>query len=509
MMLAIFGIIISGTAMLVMLAVGAVGAAVTFGGCETPSPQKTGGDEDLDAGSDASDDDTFIPPDGDTSPDKPDDDGGITDGDDDGGEIDDDGGEIDDDGGEIDDDGGEVDDDGGEIDDDGGEIDDDGGEIDDDGGDDDTGEDPVIPGYNAQAFSFTGSIQDLDAASEGRLRAYGGDPAEVLSCTLNGIANVQCETVAQTPVGNAVPINALFRPGVQTTAIAESAGGNPFQVYLLDESGEGVDETHAIDEVPVPGFSYTPTFASGIAAHFSEVLEDERTFVATANWVESESRFLRGTILVFGENSRPERPVEHVGFTSGVNLAALGMATLDLDGTSRPWLVAFNAGWIADAMDRTAGIDLIDPEPIEIRKTRWIDFGDVEMVPLPELAFDGSGTVCFAVQESPTTALVRVDLATSEVLRMPLDGAFSGTVIDLVTDGATIYIAQDRGAPGDEIIRIETERIDGAPATFTGEISRYTLDAQPLSLATSGGYLYAAGADAKLHALDPVEAEWE
>ena len=365
-----------------------------------------------------------------------------------------------------------------------------------------------IPGYNPTAFKFNGSMRDLDVVS-GKIRAFGGTPLQLLECAVDGIDDVTCVTVADMPADAGEAVNYKYN-GVGEISVAVAAAipeENPIDVIFIDEDSGNIESHNQIEEVPMPGFSYTPTRPGGIASCYTSVLEYERTFISTANWLEFDDgyHFVQSTVLLFGDRSTDVKPIEGVGFSSGVNVTALAAIELEEGSELRPWLIGINAGSLDPFDERHAAIDFMDPEPVELHTIESVDLGAIELFALSEVKFNTDKSAIYLVAKAPAIEFVRIDLSTSEKLTLSIDPTMINEVTDIFVDEGLIYIANSNGTGKGSLIVVE-ESVNGDEIQLSTTYS-YELNASPLSIVVIDGIVAIACDDEYLHLIDPSEIE--
>jgi hypothetical protein len=388
---------------------------------------------------------------------------------------------------------------------DGTDGDDDADAIDGTDGDSTDVEDPPIPGYNPTAYELGSAFKDLDVIAPGKIRAFGGTPLQLLECDISGIDDVTCHSVADMPTDAGEAVNYQYRPGMKSIAVAASIEENPIDIMLIDDSGE-VEPHYQIEELPMPGFSFSPTRPGGIAFHHTSVLGCDRIFVSTANWLdfggEEGYAFVQSTMLLFGDNSTSTKPVEGVGFSSGVNVTALASIELEEEGELRPWVIGINSGSIEPYDERPAAIDFMDPEPVELHVIRSTNLGAVELYALSEVKFNSDMSAIYMVQKLPSQALMRVDLASESIQSFPIDLGLIHEVEDVCVADGHVYMADNDGAGSGSILVADEAMVEGVTQSYD------LVNASPLSIVVTGGVIAIAGDDGFLHLIDPSTVEW-
>ncbi len=370
----------------------------------------------------------------------------------------------------------------------------------------DVDENPPIPGYNPTAYNLGGSFRDLDVISSGKIRAFGGAPLRLLECDIASIDDVTCHEVADMPEGAGEAVDYKYRDGMKSLAVAVHPDENPIDLMFIDNETGVVDPHYNIGEVPMPGFTFSPTRPGGVTSGYNSALECERVFLPTANWlsVAGEDTFVRSTTLVFDDESTEAFPVRDVGYSSGVNVRALAMAEVEDAGENVPWLIGISSGSLDPLDDRHAAIDFMDPESVELHVSRSIDLGAVEFFALPEVKFNWDASGVYMLQKSPSQEFVSVDLKNSTKVNLAMEPGLINNLTDIsVGAGGRIYLAES-GAAGVGSIVVVDDAVDG---TLTID-SNYDLSASPQAIAVTGGIIAIAGDDGYLHLINTADVEW-
>ena len=403
-------------------------------------------------------------------------------------------------------------DDSGEIDvpDDDGDIEPDLDETDDDVSDDDVPDgdmpdddnDPACEprkGLNPCVAKLSGFIGDIDDSAEG-LTLFGGSPSSVYVCETDGLSAATCTAKATLPAELKASQFSATPFGYSIATASPEGAATPVSIFHVDDDaaspGEAIIGRRDISQITIGSGSDAVVLdilgSGGIAVYSAAETPAERFFVGLDAANDGAATSLLGHFRNFdGDLANMGMPA----FTRGVVTGGVGTATLDIGEGEKSYVIAINAGKI-DASDLfEAGFSVIDASGSSPLRKKNASLGEVELSPIPEIAFGSSGKNAWVAFEKPQAALKLVNLESGTVEKeISLEGSLSGSVKALIASGARIFVGDSAG----KIIFVDAEA-----GSVLGAVE---LAGAPTACAMRGDFLY-CGVNGNLAGIDPSAVE--